>query len=337
MNDAIGHIPVLVEEVLAGLEPASGQIMIDATVGHGGHAEAYLQRTAPDGRVIGIDADTEAAARARERLRSYGDRVQIITGNFWQLKDSLLGGGILGCEATNPAEALLERSEGGSGNLPLFSSILFDLGVGSHQLADATRGFSFNVGQSLRMRYGSQELPPAQFQPLNYLSSRLGHEPDAEEILNGLKENELADLLWLYGEERHSRRIARAIKTAGRIGTAGQLAEIIAGASGGRGKIHPATRSFLALRLAVNRELEVLALALPQALDLLKTGGRLAIISFHSLEDRVVKNFLRSQAQAKRVRLITRKPIMAGSVEIERNRRARSAKLRLAEKLLPAP
>lgn len=315
MAEDIDHIPVLPAEVMEWLDPKPGQVLLDATLGLGGHAELYLKRTGPDGRVVGLDADAGAAARAKARLKEYGERVSVVVGNFWQIKDLLTGGGIL--------------------NSPLFHHILFDLGVGSHQLADSRRGFSFAHGETLRMKYGEGDLPPANFQPLNYLTSRLGFFPDVPEIIQGLKESELADLLWTYGEERHSRRIAAALKQTSVPQNAKDLAEVIAQAILAGGKIHPATRSFLALRLAVNRELETLTAALPQAMDLLAPQGRIAVISFHSLEDRIVKNFFRDQDRAQTLKRLTKKPVIASREEIAQNRRARSAKLRVAEKVSP--
>jgi 16S rRNA (cytosine1402-N4)-methyltransferase len=250
--------------------------------------------------------------------------------NFAELKDSDDGGGILHTG---------------------FSHVLFDLGIGSHQLADESRGFSFTATENLSMRYGAGELPPANITSLNVLADRLGHLPDVTEIIAGLREDELAEVIYVYGEERYSRRIAAAIKAQPLATTSQALAASIVAAlpsSYERGRIHPATRTFQALRLAVNRELEALSAALPVAVKLLAPQGKIAVISFHSLEDRIVKYFFRDQAKdcvcppeqpectcaAKAsLKILTKHPVRAGNDEITKNPRARSAKLRVAEKL----
>lgn len=329
---ATAHLPVLLDEVLTHLTPQPGDRLLDATIGHGGHAQAYLRATAPSGHVVGLDADSSALAVAAANLAEFGDRVQLHQMNFAQLKDSDDGGGIL---------------------QPGFTHVLFDLGIGSHQLGDATRGFSFSATGSLSMRYGDGPLPPARLTCLNRLADRLGHMPDADEIIAGLAEDELADVIYQYGEERYSRRIARAIKTEPLATTSQALAQRIAAALPGqyeRGRIHPATRTFQALRLAVNRELEVLETALPAAVTLLAPQGKIAVISFHSLEDRIVKYFFRDQAktcvcppeqpictcEAKaKIKILTKKAVRATEQEIAHNPRARSAKLRVAQKLGP--
>lgn len=332
------HIPVLVEEVIRLLAPQPGDTLLDATIGHGGHACAYLEATAPTGRVIGLDADLAALGIARENLKEFGERVTLQQKNFSELNDSADGGGIV------PGE---EREQPST-----YTHILFDLGIGSHQLADATRGFSF-TGEGLSMRYGEPKyLPPAQLESLNVLAKRLGYYPDVPELLQGLNAEELAAVIRTYGEERHARNVAQAIARA-TVTTSQQLAALITRAlpsSYEHGRIHPATRTFQALRLAVNRELEALAAVLPIALARLATGGRMAVISFHSLEDRIVKNFLRQEAavcrcpvtqpectcdRTPRVNIITRRPVAATPEEIARNPRARSAKLRVAEKASP--
>lgn len=311
------HTPVLVREVLQFLDPQPGDTLLDATVGHGGHAQAYLE-AAPNTCVIGIDADATALEYSRKQLAPYGDRVQLAEGAFANLADLVDG--------------------------RKFTHVLFDLGVGSHQLADKTRGFSFRSDAPLSMRYasghlGNMMLPPSQHQAVAWLESKLGHTPDADELVSRLREEELADVIWKYGQERFSRRIAKAIKQAGVIETARQLADIVVAAvpaSYERGRIHPATRTFQALRIAVNRELESLETALIQASTMLTESGlpsrkgKLAVISFHSLEDRLVKNFLRSDTT---LEVITKKPIQAGEGEQRANPRARSAKLRVAQKI----
>lgn len=328
------------QEVLVAFSPESGDRLLDATVGHGGHAAAYLAATDPGGTVVGLDADEAALAQARERLAEYGERVRLVQGNFSSLKDSLeahstgsgQGGGIV-------------EKEDSSG---LFNHILFDLGVGSHQLADTTRGFSFQGSGVLTMRYAStpstgsgrasstraaEKLPPAQIEALNVLERRLGELPDVIDLLQYLSADDLAQILRVYGEERYARRIASALKEQGHVPTrADELARSVAAAVPAgyrRGRLHPATRTFQALRLAVNRELEALAAALPQAVELLRANGVLGVISFHSLEDRIVKRFFKSEP---RLAVLTRKPVVAGEAEVAHNPRARSAKFRAARR-----
>ncbi len=301
------HVPVLYDEVLAGLDVRPGQRYIDGTLGAGGHAAGILAASAPDGQLLGLDADPEAAEFARKILAPFGERLIVRVANFRRL--------------SKVAEPL------GFGQV---AGILLDLGFSSRQLADAGRGFSFSLEGPLDMR-----LNPTQGQ-------------SAAELVNDLPEAELADVLWRYGEERHSRRIARAIVAARPLETTGQLADVVARTIGRREKIHPATRTFQALRIAVNEELEALAEALPQARDLLQPGGRLAVIAFHSLEDRLVKRFFRRQAQdcicppelpvcscehRATLRIVTRKPIRPAADEIEQNPRSRSARLRIAQRL----
>lgn len=309
------HVPVLYSEVLAGLQIQAGGQYIDATVGAGGHAAGILEASAPDGRLLGLDADEEATTFARLVLRPFGDRVILQPGNFRYLH--------------RIATAL---------GFAQVDGVLLDLGISSRQLADATRGFSFSQNGPLDMRFTSSQ----------------GR--SASDLVNSLPEGELADLLWQYGEERYSRRIARAIVAARPVRTTGQLADLVARTVSNRGRkgkspqrIHPATRTFQALRIVVNDELGSLAQALPQARDLLRAGGRLAVISFHSLEDRIVKNFVQREARAcvcppetpfcvcdhrATLRVITRKPIQPGDKEIAQNPRSRSAKLRIAERIV---
>jgi len=213
--------------------------------------------------------------------------------------------------------------------------ILFDLGLGSHQLSDASRAFSFASPASLKVAYGElNSLPPARLQSLNALERHLGYPPDVADILSGLTAADLAELIRFYGEERYAQRVAQALKASLPIPDGRRLAQTVADAlpSGyEHGRIHPATRTFQALRLAVNRELEVLEIALPQALELLKPGGVVAVISFHSLEDRIVKQFFR--AHKAELEILTKKPVRAGESEVKKNPRSRSAKLRAAKKL----
>ncbi len=311
------HTPVLVEEVLDLFQPKQNDTLLDATLGTGGHAAAYLS-AATGTKVVGLDADPLAIKRARENLKRFTDGVTYVNANFANLQDSLTGGGILP---------------------PKFSHIIFDLGVGSHQLSDARRGFSFQEKGPLDMRYGEQrDLPASSIKPVNDLTSRLGHCPNVVELIMGLRKEQLAEVIRSYGQERFAGRIARSIKSASPFPhTAAGLASLIAMAVPSnyeRGRIHPATRTFQALRLAVNRELEALTAALPQAASLLKPRGVLAVISFHSLEDRVVKHFMRGE---RRLEVMTPKPGRASGEEIAGNPRARSAKLRAALKKTPGP
>lgn len=309
------HLPVLYEEVLAGLQIRPGRRYIDATLGAGGHAAGILRASAPNGQLLGLDADPTAIGFAREILDPFGTRATLQVANFRDLKTAAVSLGFEGVDG-----------------------ILLDLGLSSRQLADARRGFSFSREGPLDMRFN-----PEQGQ-------------SAADLVNTLPEAELADLLWRYGEEHHARRIAKAIVTARPVTTTGQLAKLVARAVAQRGRrgqasrrrLDPATRTFQALRIAVNDELEALAQALPQARDLLRPGARLAVIAFHSLEDRLVKQFYRQEAQdcicppeapvctcqhRATLRIITRKPIRPTDEEIARNPRSRSAKLRLAERL----
>ncbi len=305
-----GHLPVLLEEVLEGLAVRPGGRYLDATVGGGGHAQAILQASAPDGRVLALDADPEAIQRVRERLA-----------------DPMAQGRLILVQAFFDQMAQVADSHG----FRPVHGVLMDLGVSSYQLDEPQRGFSFQADAPLDMR----------FDP--------GQGPSAADLVNRLSAEELAEILWRYGQERHSRRIARAIVAARPIHTTGQLAQIVERTVGRRGstRIHPATRTFQALRIAVNDELGRLERALPQALDLLAVGGRLAVISFHSLEDRIVKHWMRAEARDRvqlpghpweetrtpRLRILTKKPIRPTPAEIARNPRSRSARLRIAERI----
>lgn len=304
---AFQHIPVLLPAVLAALQPRPGARFIDATVGGAGHALAVLQAAQPGGRLLGIDADPAALAAAAARLGAAGlpaASFTLVHGHFAEL-------------------AALARQHGFSA----VDGILLDLGVSSYQLDTAARGFSFAADGPLDMR-----LDP-------------GSGPTAADLVNQLDEQELADVIYRYGEERGSRRIARLIVERRRqapITTTGELAALVQRAigRGGRERIHPATRTFQALRIAVNQELAQLEAALPQAVALLRPGGRLAVISFHSLEDRIVKQFFRAESgygagelqHPPRLTVLTRKPIVADAAECAANPRARSAKLRVAER-----
>lgn len=299
------HLPVLLDEILAFFAPAPGFWIIDGTLGFGGHSERFLERGAS---VIGVDQDPEALGMAQERLAVHGDHFHPLAGNASQLTNLL---------ATHT-------------NLPSqVDAILFDLGVSSWQLDQAHRGFSFQSEGPLDMRMDPSGTTTA------------------ADLVNGLEEAELAHLLWAFGEERASRRIARAIvnsRETQSLQTTKALADLVSRVSPKKSRIHPATRTFQALRIAVNRELEVLPEMLEQAMSLLKPGGKLAVISFHSLEDRIVKRFLRERSQAElddptwpspkpnphyQVDL-PHKWLKATEEEAAHNPRARSAKLRVA-------
>ncbi len=306
------HVPVLLDAVLDGLKAKPGGRFIDCTLGGGGHTTALLERSAPDGRVLAMDADPSAVERVRSRLLVYGDRAVVAHTNFAALSE-------------------VARSHG----FEDVDGILMDLGLSSDQLA-SDRGFAIRSGGALDMR----------FDPTRGET--------AADLVNSLDVDELADLIFKYGEEPASRRIARAIVAARPIRSAEHLAQLIAEAVRRRGRLHPATLTFQALRIAVNDELGSLTTALPQAISLLRPGGRLAVISFHSLEDRIVKEFFRreSRAMAPRpdapspgedlrpgsgarqptLRLTFPKPIVPADDEVALNPRARSARLRIAEK-----
>lgn len=295
------HTPVLYQQVLSALDPQPGCRVIDGTVGAGGHAEGILERSAPSGQLLGLDRDSVALPLALQRLERFGSRLQLRHGSF---RDLSAHAAAVGWQAVD--------------------GVLLDLGLSSMQLADPLRGFSFQAEGRLDMR----------FDP--------GEELEAAELVNRLPEPELADLIARYGEDPRARRIASAIVRARPLQTTTQLAEVVARAVRSRGRrTHPATRTFQALRIAVNEELTALEEALPQAVELLKPGGRLVVIAFHSLEDRLVKRFCReaslsTEERPARLRRITRKPVRAEPEEVERNPRARSARLRAAEKIGPA-
>jgi len=289
------HEPVMTGEVVEFLLANRGGVFVDCTVGAGGHARALLEAGAD--RIIGVDRDPGALRMARERLAQWGDRVQLVHGDYRAL-----------------ARVLDER------DLDRVQGIVADLGVSSMQLDGEGRGFSFQRDEPLDMR----------MDPTAGLT--------AAELIAGASERELADAIFEYGEERHSRRVARAIvraRTDGPVTTTGQLAAIVRRAVPGRGwqRIDPATRTFQAIRIWVNGELEDLDRFLETACRRLQPGGRLVVITFHSLEDRIVKHTLRSIAQRGEtaIRVLTKKPVRPGEAELERNARARSAKLRAAE------
>ena len=309
------HVPVMADEVVAMLAPAAGSRHVDATLGGGGHAERILEASDPDGRLLGLDADGAAIARVRARLAPrFGDRLRLRKANF------------RGLARVAPEEGFAD-----------VDGCLFDLGLSSFQLAAEDRGFSFRTGGALDMRFDAERGLPA------------------SELLETLDAAELTALFRRHGEEPYAGRIARAIVEARRtapIGTAEELAEIVArvapGRAPGRRRIHPATRVFQALRIAVNEELEALQEGLAAALDLLRPGGRLVVLSYHSLEDRIVKRFFQAERRGcvcppeapvcvcgrqPRLRLLGAKGVVASATEIAANPRSRSARLRAAERL----
>ena len=300
------HVSVLPRETRDGLALKPGGRYIDGTVGGGGHSEAILS-AAPDIELLGLDADPAAIERAALRLTPFGSRVKLVNANFARLGE-------------------VARAIG----FDQVDGVVLDLGLSSDQLEDRERGFGFLTGGPLDMR----------FDPTRGET--------AADLVNNLDQDELADVIYRYGEEPASRKIARVIVAARPILTAQQLADVIEQALGRRGRIHPATLTFQALRIAVNDELGSLMSVLPQASAVLKPAGRLAVISFHSLEDRIVKEYFRSASRERVVqpddrpdqigrpatlKLITRKPIVPGDDEVAANSRARSARLRIAEKL----
>jgi 16S rRNA (cytosine1402-N4)-methyltransferase len=310
-----GHLPVLVEEVMSMLAPAPGSLQIDATLGGGGHTERVLEATDPDGRLLGIDADGAAIARVDGRLRPrFGDRLVLRQANFRELADVAPAAGF---DAVDGA--------------------LFDLGLSSYQLADAERGFGFRTGGPLDMRFDTSRGAPA------------------AELLATLDLPELTALFRRYGEEPQASRIARAIVAAratAPVTTAEDLAALVERVAPGnprvRRRIHPATRVFQALRIAVNEELDALQDGLAAAVDLLRPGGRLVVLSYHSLEDRIVKRFIANERRGctcppelpvcvcgknPRLRLLTKPSLTPTPAEIAVNPRARSARLRAAERL----
>jgi 16S rRNA (cytosine1402-N4)-methyltransferase len=315
------HVPVMLEEVLKYLRPEPGGHYIDGTLGGGGHTEVILERSAPDGKVLGIDTDLQALARVRERLAEAvsSGRLVLAHGNFAELARIVDEAGFVSIQG-----------------------ILLDVGFSSHQMDNAERGFSFSVDGPLDMRLDQSQ------------------GMSAADLVNSASEKELADLIWRYGEEKRSRQIARRIvreRSKGAITRTAQLAQLAAaGVPYKPGAIHPATKTFQALRIAVNHELDALEAVLPQMLDVLsakgneekggKRGGRMVVISFHSLEDRIVKEFMRREARdcicppqvpvcvcghKARLRLLTAKPVIPTAQEVIANPRARSAKLRAAE------
>ncbi len=305
------HQPVMPVEALAALDAGKGGLFIDATLGLGGHTELILQAS-PQSRVIGIDRDAEAIALAKERLSEFGERFEAVKSDYRQIKAVL-----------------------GERGIQSVAGVLADLGVSSFQFDEAERGFSFRSDSPLDMRMDRSE------------------GLTAADLVNSLSERELADLIFEFGEERASRRIARLIvaeRAKAAIKTTAQLASLVVKAVNqpGHWRIHPATKTFQALRIAVNRELEDLGQFVADAVDLLAVNSRLVVITFHSLEDRIIKQALKFQSghcvcpqsqpvcqcgATKRVEVMTRKAIQPSEAEIAANSRARSAKLRACQKL----
>jgi len=306
MNDA-PHQPVLYKEIIHGLQPGRGGRYVDGTLGAGGHARGILEASAPDGQLLGLDVDPQALALARKTLAPYEQRIHLVQASYTSLSAQLAQ---LGWDAVD--------------------GIVLDLGASSMQFDTPERGFSFQHDAPLDMRFGPSVLQTA------------------ADLVNKLSERELADLIYQYGEERDSRKIARAIVRARPLHTTRELVTVIEAVSPRRGdRLHPATRTFQALRIAVNEELASIEEVLPQAVASLRTRGRLAVISFHSLEDRIIKEFLREQSKdlvnppyeriyeverKATLKEVTRKPVMPSDEDIKNNPRARSAKLRIAEK-----
>ncbi|MCK6582711.1 MAG: 16S rRNA (cytosine(1402)-N(4))-methyltransferase RsmH [Anaerolineales bacterium] len=302
------HKPVLYQEIIHALQPRNSGRYVDGTLGAGGHARGILEACAPDGQLLGLDVDPQALAIARETLAPYEGRIHLVQASHITLSEQL-------------ASLSWDAIDG----------IVLDLGASSMQFDNSERGFSFMQDGPLDMRFG-----------INAVMS-------AADIVNTFDERELADIIFKYGEDRDARKIARAIVQARPLHTTGELVATIENASPRRGdKTHPATQTFQALRIAVNDELAAVEKTLPQAVTVLKSGGRCAVISFHSLEDRIVKEYFREQSKDlinppyERVyeverravlKLVNKKPILPGEEELRENPRARSAKLRVVEKL----
>ncbi|MGH9571563.1 MAG: 16S rRNA (cytosine(1402)-N(4))-methyltransferase RsmH [Candidatus Angelobacter sp.] len=294
----VGHVSVLLKEAIDFLAIRRGGTYIDATVGLGGHSLEIARRLGPQGHLIGFDKDTQALELAKQKLSRIGGdsrpKITLLHSSYSDLAQDV------------PAES----AEG----------LLADLGVSSLQFGDPARGFSFQAEGPLDMRMDPQG------------------ERTADQVVNRMREEDLANVIYEFGEERRSRRIARAIVRARPVRTTAHLAQVISAAlrsmnkPGARDKIHPATRTFQAIRIFVNRELDDLAALLDSAPEILKPRGRLVVISFHSLEDRIVKDAVRDGAKAGLYSLLTKKPLDATQEEIDRNPRSRSAKLRAAER-----
>ena len=298
----IHHKPVMVDEVVSAIQPRSGGRYIDCTTGEGGHAEAILGHCDPPARLLGLDLDREALAVAEDRLARFSETTKLVETSYVNIVEVAAKQGFVPCDG-----------------------VLFDLGVSSLQLENASRGFAFLKEASLDMRFGPS----------------IGR--SAREIVNETDETDLANLIYRLGEERRSRRIARAIVRARPVETTVELADVVVRAIGwpsrARRRTHPATRTFQALRIAVNDELGNVEAGIRGAIGVLRQGGRVVVISYHSLEDRLVKNLLREESKpvdenhSPALRLITKRVIKPDTAEIEVNRRSRSARMRVAERL----
>lgn len=301
------HIPVLYQDIILALNPKRRGRYVDGTLGAGGHAAGILNASAPDGEILGLDVDPQALDIAKKNLAEFGARATLLQASYTTLNEQLAKVGWTSIDG-----------------------MLLDLGASSMQFDTPERGFSFQTTGKLDMR----------FDPTNALT--------AAHLVNDLPESELANLIFRFGEEPRSRQIAKAILAARPISSTTQLAEIIASANPMRDKLHPATRTFMALRIAVNDELMAIDKVLPIAVNALSTGGRLAVISFHSLEDRLVKGFFRQESKdclcpprqpmctcghKASIRELNRRPHIPTEQESSFNPRARSAKLRVAEKI----
>jgi len=293
------HAAVLKKEVLEYLDPQQNENFVDCTIGEGGHTEDLLNKNGPEGKVLGIDLDPQQIISSHWLEAIYKDRVTLVNDSYTNIKE------------------IIERKSFGQ-----VDGILLDLGMSSAQLEGTHKGFSFQVDQGLDMRYNDET---------GYLT--------AEKIVNEWPEDRIEKILREYGEEKFSRKIAKAIvekRKQGRIKTTFQLVEIVKDTTPSaywRGKIHYATRTFQALRIAVNDELENIKTILPLAVSILAPQGRLVVISFHSLEDRIVKNFFGAEAKSGTVKVLTKKPVTANRDELGKNPRARSAKLRAIVKI----
>lgn len=291
----MAHIPVLLDEVISYLELKSNQNFVDATVGDGGHAKAILEKTAPNGKLIAIDRDAESIMRAKSNLKEFGNRILFINDSF---------GNIL---------KIVEES--GINNI---GGILFDFGMSTNQLENSGRGFSFQKDEILDMRFNIKNLLTA------------------EDIVNDYSETQLIEIFKKYGEEPKAKIIAKAIVAARkieRIKTTKELVEAIENVSKRHGKLHPATLVFQALRIEVNQELIEIETALADTIKILNKGGKATFISFHSLEDRLIKNWSRDLNKKNIIKILNKKPITASNYEININPRSRSAKLRIIEKI----
>jgi 16S rRNA (cytosine1402-N4)-methyltransferase len=291
------HLPVMSKEIIENLKLEPGKIIVDATLGTGGHSLEILKHIMPGGRLIGIDKDTDSLKVAKDRLKDFQGAVGLVYGDFRNIDSILQGLGI-------------ENIDG----------VLFDLGISSYQLEDAQRGFSFSAEGPLDMRMDRT----------SFIS--------AYDLINNLNEEELSSLLWSFGQERWHNRIAHLLvqeRQRSPISTTSQLSSLVLKAMPhrlGYYKIHPATRTFQAIRIAVNRELEALDEAIKKSIDLLKPAGRICVISFHSLEDRIIKWTFRRLAGSQIINIITKKPMISSLQEKSINPSSRSAKLRVAEK-----